>query len=110
MHKSTNYKSTNYKSITYKSIAITLLTFSLVAGPASANDETPRPNDDGVAAHLEIIPGGYDVVEAMESGKQIRGKVRYSHSHEGKVYIFANRTNRDLFVADPDRYLETPQG
>ncbi len=90
-----------------KTIAITLLTTSLLAGTAGTFAGEPAGRSL-IESHLSIIPDGYDLVEATGSGKRVRGKLRYNHTHEGKIYIFANRTNRDLFVFDPDRYLPTP--
>ena len=92
-----------------KIIATTLLTATLIAGPASAFDGG-RSDHGLIASHLEIIPNGYDFVEVTETGKRVRGKARYNHTHDGRIYIFANRTNRDLFAFDPDRYLGAPRG
>ncbi|NDC57274.1 MAG: hypothetical protein EBZ50_00265 [Alphaproteobacteria bacterium] len=50
--------------------------------------------------------GGFDLVSYFsESGLPRRGSPDVALAHEGRTYLFAEAANRDLFAADPERYL-----
>ncbi len=49
--------------------------------------------------------GGYDVVAYFTLDKAIRGDPKISFPFQGVIYRFASAENRDLFLADPIRYL-----
>ena len=51
-----------------------------------------------------VIPGGYDPVAFQTEGKVVRGKIKFNHVQNGKIYIFATRQNRDRFILEPGKY------
>ena len=57
-----------------------------------------------VTVRHAVIPGGYDPVTFQTEGKAVRGKIKFSHVHNGKIYIFATRQNRDRFILEPGKY------
>jgi len=48
---------------------------------------------------------GYDPVAYFTSGGPQKGKKKYAVRHTGGTYYFANASNKEAFMADPDRYL-----
>ena len=47
---------------------------------------------------------GYDVVAYFQQQKPVKGSDDFAHTHQGAKYYFASAKNRDLFVADPEKY------
>ena len=59
---------------------------------------------DGVAV------GGYDLVSYHQEGGPVPGSADHAGEHGDLRYLFSTAANRDLFRADPERYLPTYQG
>ena len=95
----------------YKRMGIGLLAMNLLAAPGFADDfQAPQLTVSSTFTdRLEIIPGGYDPVAQINDGKRLRGKLRFSYVHDGEPYVFANRTNRNRFILEPERYLNGSQ-
>jgi YHS domain-containing protein len=70
---------------------------ALPSGAATAAEKRYAPQ--GVGA------GGYDPVAYFTDGKAVPGSEQFTASHEGVSYRFASPAHRDLFAADPERYL-----
>jgi YHS domain-containing protein len=69
---------------------------------ASLSAEAIQPvntSSDGTAIK------GYDPVAYFTESKPVKGLKQLEHVHEGATYRFATAANRDLFKADPARYL-----
>ena len=47
---------------------------------------------------------GHDVVAYFTEGKPTKGNERFTVIHEEATYRFANKENRDAFVANPAKY------
>ncbi len=47
---------------------------------------------------------GYDPVAYHTQSKPVPGKKKITHQWNGASWRFASKANRDLFVADPERY------
>ena len=47
---------------------------------------------------------GYDTVAYHTEGKAVKGKKEFSHKWNDAKWHFASAGNRDLFVAEPERY------
>ena len=47
---------------------------------------------------------GYDAVAYHTSNKPVPGRANITHQWKGATWRFASVANRDLFVADPERY------
>jgi len=52
----------------------------------------------------DIALGGYDAVGYSTEGKALRGSAEFSVEWEGAQWLFANATNRALFLKSPDVY------
>jgi YHS domain-containing protein len=53
---------------------------------------------------------GYCAVSLIRDRKLVAGECEYSSKHDGRTYRFASRENRDLFRAEPDRYVPANSG
>ena len=53
---------------------------------------------------LGVAVKGYDVVAYHTEGRAVKGKKAFSHKWNDAKWYFANAGNRDLFVAEPERY------
>jgi YHS domain-containing protein len=53
---------------------------------------------DGVALR------GHDPVAYFSENKPVRGSPEHKAEYQGSTFYFANKTNRDAFVAHPPRY------
>ncbi|HSE41786.1 MAG TPA: YHS domain-containing (seleno)protein [Acidobacteriota bacterium] len=47
---------------------------------------------------------GYDVVAYFTQGKALQGNAEFEHQWKSATWRFATAENRDLFVANPDKY------
>ena len=48
--------------------------------------------------------GGYDAVAYFKENKPVKGLVEFSVSYKGANWLFASKTNADLFKAIPEKY------
>ncbi len=48
---------------------------------------------------------GYDVVSYFTDGKPVRGSSEISLPFDESKWLFANSSHKEMFAADPDRYL-----
>lgn len=55
--------------------------------------------------------GGYDLVRFFaDSGGPRMGSPSFAFQHQGRTYLFASESNRDLFAVDPQSYLPQYDG
>ena len=47
---------------------------------------------------------GYDTVAYHTEGRAVKGQRKYSHRWNDAKWYFTNAENRDLFIADPEKY------
>ncbi len=73
--------------------AASALIFSSLGFASSVNIGT---ND--VAIH------GYDPVAYFTNSKAVEGSAEYTATHEGAIYRFSSKKNRDLFKANAEQY------
>ncbi|MBI5683379.1 MAG: YHS domain protein [Deltaproteobacteria bacterium] len=52
-----------------------------------------------------VAIGGYDTVAYFTTQKAIMGSVKNNYEWGGTVWFFASPENRDLFIADPEKYV-----
>ena len=52
----------------------------------------------------DVAIHGYDPVAYFTQNKPISGSAKYTASHDGAIYRFSSRENRDLFKADAEHY------
>jgi YHS domain-containing protein len=48
---------------------------------------------------------GYDPVAYHTEGKPVKGSGYHVAEHNGVIYLFANKKNRRMFEADPQKFL-----
>jgi hypothetical protein len=74
-------------------------TLFLYMGAATADDTQPS----GAADHIAIQ--GYDVVSYFTEGKPAKGSSAHEVAFDDAKWWFKNATHREMFAADPERYL-----
>jgi len=69
--------------------------------PAMAGSGKLAYNEDenGVMLH------GHDSVAYFTEGKAVKGKETITAMHDGVTYQFSSAEHRDMFKADPDKYV-----
>ena len=77
----------------------TLLALLLVTAPAT-----------GRAGEPELAIRGYDAVAFFTENAARKGDPSFAAIHDGKTYHFVSAGNRDLFAADPAKYLPQYDG
>jgi hypothetical protein len=76
------------------------LAFTLQATLPAVADGTQPTN---LPEHVAIQ--GYDVVSYFTDGKAVKGSSEISLPFDESKWQFANTSHKDMFAADPDRYL-----
>ncbi len=76
-----------------------LLSISLFLSSCSGHTSLINVDSNGVAIK------GYDPVAYFTNGGPKEGKEIYSHDWQGARWLFASSENRDLFIANPDKYI-----
>lgn len=81
-----------------KKLVIGLCTSVALLAAVCAHASPVNLNEKGLAL------AGYDPVSFFDGAPE-RGRSRYATQHDGVRYLFAGKTNREKFLADPDAYL-----
>jgi hypothetical protein len=68
--------------------------------PARADDQKLLAVDSN---HVAIK--GYDTVAYFTDGKAVKGSSAFEYFYDDAKWEFSSATHRDLFAADPDRYM-----
>ena len=77
----------------------------LEEGGLGRRDPPEVLHHDHASMQMKAPPiGGYDAVSYF-TGSPVFGSAKFAAEHEGRVYHFATASNRDAFLADPQRYL-----
>ena len=77
--------------------ALVLAATMLFAAPASAADAI-------YSNWLDRAIAGYDPVAYFTAGKAVEGDGDFTATWKGANWRFASAANRDLFIADPEKY------
>ena len=78
-------------------MAVVALFIVSIANTGAAFDEI-NTNFFGVAIK------GYDTVAYHTDGRALKGKSTFNHKWNDAKWYFTTAKNRDLFIADPERY------
>jgi YHS domain len=78
---------------------LVLLLLLATAAPAAAGGGPLATGVDNVAIR------GYDTVAYFTDGKAIKGTSTYEYAWDDAKWRFASAAHRDMFAADPDRYM-----
>lgn len=76
------------------------LLVQLTAAPVTADSTQPV---NATIDHIAIQ--GYDVVSYFTDGKPTKGSPEISMPFDDATWQFANMSHKQMFAADPDRYL-----
>jgi YHS domain-containing protein len=61
-----------------------------------------QPKSGGAPA---LAIKGYDPVSYFVNGRPVKGVASIAHDYDGSRYLFSSAKNRDLFAANPERYV-----
>jgi hypothetical protein len=76
------------------------LAFTLQATLPAAADGTQTTT---LPEHIAIQ--GYDVVSYFTDGKPVKGSTEISLPFDESKWLFSNASHKEMFAADPDRYM-----
>lgn len=80
-------------------IAIFMLVAMTLSGAAWAKKDPVYTSYFG-----NVGAGGYDVTAYFTEGRPVEGKGSFKTEYQGAEWYFASKSNRDLFIADPEHY------
>lgn len=75
-----------------------LLLFSTAASVTFAQDRYYTTKEN-------VAIQGYDPVSYLTPGKAELGSAEFAYTHDGVIYHFVSAAHRDLFKANPQKYL-----
>ncbi len=78
-------------------ITLATLLYILLPSAVSAFDQVN-------STFFGVAIKGYDTVAYHTEGRAIKGQRKYAHKWNDAKWYFTSIENRDLFVADPERY------
>ena len=81
-----------FNRITKSALAVALISVSSFAGSYFTNDKG-------------IVLNGYDVVSYHTEYNANQGKPKYAHKHDGETFWFSSKANKELFKANPGKYI-----
>lgn len=80
---------------------------AIAALTVTVGDDSPKSDISGTA---NLAIKGYDTVAYFTENRAVKGKSEFQHLWEGARWQFASASNRDMFLADPDRYAPQYRG
>jgi YHS domain-containing protein len=75
-----------------------------IAAALMANTVRAATAEIYTRAFSDLAIGGYDPVAYFTQGQPVKGDSSFSHKYKGATWRFASAANRDLFIANPDKY------
>lgn len=84
-------------------LAVVLFTAVALQSAAADGAQVTTLGQTPVADHIAIQ--GYDVVSYFTDGKPVKGSSSYEIPFEDSKWRFASPSHKEMFAADPDRYL-----
>ncbi|OED36670.1 hypothetical protein AB833_26315 [Chromatiales bacterium (ex Bugula neritina AB1)] len=89
-----------------KRILQTLILLFAVTSAAVAADRINTLDRSGLWGYKPsgIAVRGYDPVAYFTAGKPTKGKEKFETEWNGARWLFASKENRDLFIANPEKY------
>jgi hypothetical protein len=78
-------------------ISMAALLYILMPSAVSAFDQVN-------STFFGVAIKGYDTVAYHTEGRAIKGQRKYAHQWNDAKWHFTSAANRDLFVADPEKY------
>ncbi len=87
--------------IKFLKILLTLVLFVLPVTNLLAVDSAKPVNKDKAGIAIK----GYDPVAYFAENRAVKGKEEFEYLWEGARWRFSSAAHRDLFVANPERYM-----
>jgi len=84
-------------------IAALLMALTLVAAPTISVNADELPAIASTPDHVAIQ--GYDTVAYFTEGMAVPGSNEFEYYWDDAIWRFASAQHRDLFAADPDKYM-----
>lgn len=81
-------------------VQLVLLSFVILFSTANAYAEDPIYT--GFFSSKAV--GGYDPVAYFTDAKPVKGKKTFSTEYKGADWYFSSNENKDLFIANPEKY------
>jgi YHS domain-containing protein/thiol-disulfide isomerase/thioredoxin len=72
--------------------------------PPRGNVEAPPARDAAPASASPMCLEGYCPVALLETGKWVKGDVRFGAIHRGRTYLFTAQASQQKFLANPDKF------
>ena len=100
-----------------KSLITCLLSFSLMAGLFAEKEKANSVEALGIKKKIvfnqkhfntekgNLMLEGYDAVSYFNSKEPDLGSKKYSLTHEGVAYYFKSEENKNIFQANPEKYI-----
>lgn len=88
----------------YRKLLATALLAAAIATPAMAIEPSVVNNVEGVALK------GFDPVAYLVDGKATKGDSSITAEFQNVTYDFASKEHKELFVANPEKYIPTFNG
>jgi YHS domain-containing protein len=85
---------------TAKQVIVIILVAAVLIMPAASGMAFDEINKTSFGVAIK----GYDTVAYHTENRAVQGKSEFSHTWADAKWYFASAKNRDLFVADPERY------
>jgi YHS domain-containing protein len=86
------------------------LKFVAFAHRMSGATRRPALDDYNLPRGKTLAVDGYDIVAYHRLSKAVKGKPEFASAYRGVNYNFSTAQHRDLFAADPEKYLPTYGG
>lgn len=80
-------------------VYVTLLTLTVLIGACTSIKSKPIFADDDGALR------GFDPVAYFQVEAAVKGDTAFSYDYGGATFYFSSETNRQSFIAEPQRYL-----
>lgn len=95
----------------YDGFEAAFVNYRMIASDVWSTDEAvekigaARGNLVNVSGASGIGLDGFDPVSFFQSGSPLNGSPMIRAAHAGATYLFATEENKEIFLADPDRYV-----
>ena len=81
---------------------VSLMVVFLTNGASAGMDKMSKMSN-GTESSAPVM-GGYDPVSYFKMGKPMRGSGYHTATYNGGTYLFANKENKEKFMANPEKY------
>jgi YHS domain-containing protein len=94
-----------FSSEIFHTAKLLLRTFAVICIGLTAISVSHAAENDTVFVEAGVAIRGVDAVAYFTQGERVDGSADFTAEHGGGVWQFSSVENRDLFVADPTKYV-----